>query len=180
MCDRSIFYGRVFCAGARLASLSSRTLRSPSFLPRRLPRYPLLPNRPPHACYKELQHGQPSEPSEFGDLPSRTDIIDTETDSPRRDAGPTSRRPSSSMVTITNNTLGLDVGTQQAHRMALVRTGPRHRQICPVPPPLTPQTEFVAYASSIRQPVLHYSPKHSDSWPICRYTQRSGRRRRVE
>jgi protein SFI1 len=61
---------------------------------------------------KALQHEQPPEPPESvpDDLLSRTDITDTETDSPPRAAPvPTPGRPSSGLTT-TDNTLGLDVG----------------------------------------------------------------------
>jgi hypothetical protein len=61
---------------------------------------------------KALQHDNPPGPSESppDDLLSRTDITDTETDSPTRTSpAPTPGRPSSMLTTI-KNTLGLDVG----------------------------------------------------------------------
>jgi protein SFI1 len=62
---------------------------------------------------KALQHENTPGPSESppDDILSRTDVTDTETDSPLRAApAPTPGRPSS-MLTTTNNTLGLEVGT---------------------------------------------------------------------
>ena len=127
---------------------------------------------------KGLQNGQPSEPSEFGELHSRTDITDTETDSPRRAApGPTPGRPSSSMLTTTNNTLGLDVGAVPEYppSSTLAPSKPigwRWSERDPdidksVPfltstPPLSPHKPTSRPTpASIRQPVLHHVPKHT-------------------
>jgi protein SFI1 len=66
---------------------------------------------------KALQHETLPDPSESvpDDLLSRTDITDTETDSPPRAAPtPTPGRPSSKFTT-TDNTLGLDVGANPGY-----------------------------------------------------------------
>jgi protein SFI1 len=62
---------------------------------------------------KALQHEQHVKPSESppDDLLSRTDMTDTEADSPPRSTPAPTPGRSSSRLTTTNNTLGLDVGT---------------------------------------------------------------------
>ena len=66
---------------------------------------------------KGLQHGRPVEPSESpqDDLFSRTDVTDTEADSPPRAIPLPGRGRSLSELTTTDNTLGLDVGPLSSH-----------------------------------------------------------------
>lgn len=127
---------------------------------------------------KALQHEQPVKPSESppDDLLSRTDITDTETDSPLRTApAPTPGRSSSKLTT--NNTLGLDVGSNPGYppssTLALSRpTGWRWFERDPdidksVPfltstPPLSPNKPASRPTpASTRQPVLHHPPINS-------------------
>ena len=126
---------------------------------------------------KTLQRGQPTEPSEAGDLPSQTDITDTETDSPPRTTpAPAPGRPSSTFTT-TNNTLGLDVGavpgyppssTLAPSKPTGLRWPERDFDIDKsVPfltstPPLSPHKPTSRPTpASIRQPILHPVPKTS-------------------
>ena len=127
---------------------------------------------------KALQHEQPVKPSESppDDILSRTDITDTETDSPLRAApAPTPGRPSSRLTT--NNTLGLDVGSNPGYppssTLAPLRpTGWRWSERDPdidksVPfltstPPLSPNKPASRpNPAPTRQPVLHHLPINS-------------------
>ena len=123
---------------------------------------------------KALQHETPPEPSESApdDLLSRTDMTDTEADSPPRTVpAPTGVRPSTRFTT-TDNTLGLDVGANPGYPPSSTlapskSTGWHWLDRDPdidksVPfltstPPLSPHKPAARPTpASARQPVLHH------------------------
>lgn len=123
---------------------------------------------------KALQHETPPEPSESApdDLLSRIDVTDTETDSPPHTApAPTPGRPSVKFTT-TDNTLGLDVGSNPGYPPSSTlapskSTGWRWLDRDPdidksVPfltstPPLSPHKPAARLTpASARQPLLHH------------------------
>jgi len=123
---------------------------------------------------RTLQHETPPEPSESApdDLLSRIDMTDTETDSqPRRAPAPTPRP--SAKFTTTDNTLGLDVGSNAGYppssTLAPSKSTGWHWLRDPdidksVPfltstPPLSPYKPAARPTpASARQPVLHHVP----------------------
>lgn len=130
---------------------------------------------------KALQHETLTEPSESApdDLVSRADMTDTETDSlPRTAHVPTTLgRPSVKFTTTTDNTLGLDVGSNPGYPPSSTlapskSTGWHWLERDPdidksVPfltstPPLTPHKPAAQLMpASARQPVLHHVPTNS-------------------
>jgi protein SFI1 len=127
---------------------------------------------------KALQHETPPEPSESApdDLLSRFDMTDTETDSPQRTAAaPTPGRPLTKFTT-TDNTLGLDVGSNPGYPPSSTlapgkSTGWHWLERDPdidksVPfltstPPLSPHKPVARPTpASARQPVSHHAPKN--------------------
>ena len=128
---------------------------------------------------KALQHETPPDLSESApdDLVSRFDVTDTETDSPARTApAPTHGRPSARFTT-TDNTLGLDVGSNPGYPPSSTlapskSTGWHWPERDPdidksVPfltstPPLSPYKPAARPTpASARQPVLHHVPTSS-------------------
>jgi hypothetical protein len=127
---------------------------------------------------KALQHETLPEPSESApdDVLSRIDMTDTETDSPRTAPAPTPGRPSVKFTT-TDNTLGLDVGSNPGYPPSSTlapskSTGWHWLERDPdidksVPfltstPPLTPHKLATRLApASARQPVLRHVPTNS-------------------
>ena len=126
---------------------------------------------------KALQH-ETLEPSESApdDLLSRTDVTDTETDSPPRAAPTPARGRPLSELTTTNNTLGLDVGATSGYppsstlapsKVAGWRWPERDPDIDKsVPfltstPPLSPLKPKHHTPASARHPVSHPTPLSS-------------------